>query len=311
MNDGEENVFEDSYAEDLDLNPEKPEVRHFHLHLVSDATGTTLLGLARACLAQFESIEPVQKFWPLVRSERQLERIILSIKQNPGPVIFTLVDNRMRQRLRDFCDELGVPCVAVLDPIIRSLSTYLGSHAKGVPGLQHAMDDAYFRRVAAIDYTMRHDDGKTLESLREADVILVGVSRTSKTPTSVYLARRGIKAANIPLVPGVDVPDEKFSLEEPLYVGLTAAPERLVQLRRSRLNAGEKGEEQIPARIAENLYMDIDAIEEETRRARRLFSKKSWPVIDVTRRSVEETAAEIMALLQAQREKLGLPPKGD
>lgn len=315
-NGDEEEIFEDSYAEDSFFIPERLEKKRFYLHLVSDATGTTLLGLARACLAQFENIEPVQKFWPLVRSERQLERIILAIKQNPGPVIFTFVDTKMRKRLRDFCDELGVPCVAVLDPVIRSLSTYLGAHAKGVPGLQHAMDDAYFRRVAAIDYTMRHDDGKTLESLREADVVLVGVSRTSKTPTSVYLARRGIKVANIPLVPGVEVPDEKLSLDEPLYVGLTTAPERLVQLRRSRLNAGERNaggrqEEELPARVAENLYMDLDAIEEETRRARRLFSRKGWPVIDVTRRSVEETAAEIMALLQARREKLGLPPKGD
>lgn len=285
--------------------------RQFFLHLVSDATGTTLLGLARACLAQFEGIEPMQKFWPLVRSQRQLERIIQRIQQNPGPVIFTMVDPEMRQRLQDACDQLGVPCVAVLDPIMRALSTYLGAHAKGVPGLQHAMDDAYFRRVAAIDYTMRHDDGKTLEGLREADVILVGVSRTSKTPTSVFLARRGIKAANIPLVPGVEVPDEKLSLEEPLYVGLTASPDRLMHLRRSRLSSGEKLGDKLPARLEENIYMDIEAIEEEIRKARRLFSKKGWPVIDVTKRSIEETAAEILALLQARQEKLGLPLKGD
>ncbi|MCC6597193.1 MAG: kinase/pyrophosphorylase [Alphaproteobacteria bacterium] len=304
-------MFEDSYAEDPDDHIEQPEKRVFYVHLVSDATGTTLLGLARACLAQFEHIEPVQKFWPLIRSVRQLEKILLSIRKNPGPVIFTFVDNKMRYRLQEFCDEIGVPCVAVLDPIMRSLSTYLGAHAKGVPGLQHALDDAYFRRVAAIDYTMRHDDGKTLDSLREADVILVGVSRTSKTPTSVFLARRGIKAANIPLVPGVEVPDEKFSLEEPLYVGLTATPDRLVHLRRSRMNAGDHDEDGKGARFAENMYMDLDAIEEEIRKGRRLFSKKNWPVIDVTRRSIEETAAEIMGLLQARQEKQELPPKGD
>ena len=162
-------------------------LKQFHIHLVSDATGTTLLGLARACLAQFEHIEPTQKFWPLVRSERQLERILAKIQEKPGPVIFTFVDRKMRHRLQDFCEEIGVPCVAVLDPIIRSLSSYLGEHAKGVPGLQHAMDDAYFKRVEAIDYAMRHDDGKTLKGLSKADVILVGVSRTSKTPTSVFL----------------------------------------------------------------------------------------------------------------------------
>ena len=274
--------------------------KQFHIHLVSDATGTTLLGLARACLAQFEHIEPVQKFWPLVRSERQLERIISRIQETPGPVIFTLVDRNMRRRLQDFCDEMGIPCVAVLDPIIRSLSSFLGEHAKGVPGLQHAMDDAYFKRVEAIDYAMRHDDGKTLKGLSKADVILVGVSRTSKTPTSVFLARRGIKAANIPLVPNVEVPDEKFSLEKPLYIGLTASPQRLMHLRRTRLSANEKS---VPAHIQDNLYLDEEQIEEEVRNARRLFSKKGWPVIDVTKRSIEETAAEIMALLQNKRDK--------
>ena len=184
---------------------------------------TGIGGLARACLAQFDHIEPVQKFWPLVRSERQLDKIIGRIRETPGPVIFTMVDRKMRHRLQDACEEIGVPCVAVLDPIIRSLSSYLGEHAAGVPGLQHAMDDAYFKRVEAVDYAMSHDDGKTLKGLTKADVILVGVSRTSKTPTSIFLARRGIKAANIPLVPGIKVPDEKLSLERPMYVGLVTS----------------------------------------------------------------------------------------
>ncbi|MFK7838969.1 MAG: pyruvate, water dikinase regulatory protein [Bdellovibrionales bacterium] len=279
----------------------KEEPKKFHLHLVSDATGTTLLGLARACLAQFEDIDPVQKFWPLVRTQRQLERIIKRIEKNPGPVIFTFVDKKMRHRLQDKCEELGVPCVAVLDPIIRNLSTYLGLHAQGVPGLQHTLDDAYFKRVAAIDYAMRHDDGKTLKGLSEANVILVGVSRTSKTPTSVFLARRGIKVANIPLVPGVEVPPEKFQLEKPMYVGLTAAPNRLMQIRRNRLHADD--EEAKPAYVENNEYLDEDKIEDEIRKARRLFSKNDWPVIDVTKKSVEETAAEIMTLLQNYQEK--------
>lgn len=274
--------------------------KQFHIHLVSDATGTTLLGLARACLAQFEHIEPIQKFWPLVRSERQLERVIMRIKETPGPVIFTFVDRKMRHRLQDFCEEQNIPCVAVLDPIIRSLSSYLGEHARGVPGLQHAMDDAYYKRVEAVEYAMHHDDGKTLKGLSKADIILVGISRTSKTPTSVFLARRGIKVANIPLVPGVEVPDEKLSLEAPMYVGLTASPQRLLQLRRTRLHASD---DKTPAHVKENAYLDEDAIEDEVRKARRLYSKKGWPVIDVTKRSIEETAAEIMALLQTQREK--------
>ncbi|MAI61178.1 MAG: phosphoenolpyruvate synthase regulatory protein [Micavibrio sp. TMED27] len=273
--------------------------KRFHIHLVSDATGTTLLGLARACLAQFEHIDPVQKFWPLVRTKRQLERVITQIKEKPGPVIFTFVDNDMRLRLQESCEEMGVPCVAVLDPIIRSLSSYIGEHAKGVPGLQHAMDDAYFKRVEAVDYAMSHDDGKTLKGLSKADVILVGVSRTSKTPTSIFLARRGIKAANIPLVPGVEVPDEKLSLVKPMYVGLIASSDRLMQLRRSRLKAGEKG---ASIHIEENRYLDVEEIDKEIKKARRLYSKKGWPVIDVTKRSIEETAAEIMALLQRQRD---------
>ncbi len=278
----------------------KKNAHKFHLHLVSDATGTTLLGLARACLAQFEGIEPVQKFWPLVRTQRQLERVIAKIEANPGPVIFTFVDKKMRKRLQERCEELHVPCVPVLDPIMRSLSSYLGQHAMGVPGLQHTMDDAYFKRVSAIDFAMRHDDGKKLSDLNEADVILVGVSRTSKTPTSVFLARRGIKAANIPLVPGVDVPPEKFELNNPFYVGLTASPDRLMQIRRSRLKADHPNEK---AKFQENAYLDFDKIEEEVRNARRLFSKHGWPVIDVTKRSIEETAAEILALHQSYLEK--------
>lgn len=270
----------------------------FHLHLISDATGTTLLGLARACLAQFEGVEPVQKFWPLVRTSKQLERVIARIEANPGPVIFTLVDKQMRRRLRERCEELNIPCIAVLDPIIRGLSSYLGQHARGVPGLQHALDDAYFDRVEAIDYAMRHDDGKNYEGLQNADVILVGVSRTSKTPTSIYLARRGIKTANIPLVPGVNVPDEVFNHTRPLYVGLTESPDRLIQIRRNRLKAGEEQK-----KVPENEYIDEEKIEEEVRTARRLFSKKGWPVIDVTKRSVEETAAEIMSLVQQHQEK--------
>lgn len=271
--------------------------KKFHLHLVSDATGTTLLGLARACLAQFGGIEPVQKFWPLVRTQKQLEKVIQQIQENPGPVIFTLVDEKMRARLQERCDDLGVPCVAVLDPIIRGLSTYLGKHSKNVPGLQHAMDDAYFKRVEAIDFAMRFDDGKTYEGLREADVILVGVSRTSKTPTSIYLARRGIKAANIPLVPNVKVPEEYFHLEKPLYVGLSASPKRLAELRKTRLQADTNKS------FGANEYLDLEKIEEEVRTARRLFTKNNWPVINVTNRSIEETAAEIMTFWQSFQEK--------
>ncbi len=277
--------------------PKKQNKQKFYIHLVSDATGTTLLGLSRAVLAQFENIDPNQKFWPLVRNERQLERVIEKISKNPGPVISTFVNEKMRNRLNEKCDELGVPCIPVLDPIIHSLSSYLGIHAQGVPGLQHIMDDAYFKRVSAVDFAMRFDDGRTYEGLKEADVVLVGVSRTSKTPTSIFLARRGIKAANVPLVPGVDVPDEYFTLNKPLYVGLTASPDRLKHLRHSRL----KSDKNDTAAFNENLYLDELEIKDEVRKARRLFTDHKWPVIDVTKRSIEETAAEIMALLQNKK----------
>jgi [pyruvate, water dikinase]-phosphate phosphotransferase / [pyruvate, water dikinase] kinase len=274
-------------------------LQKFYLHLVSDATGTTLLGIARACLAQFDGIEPVQKFWPLVRTQQQLERIITTIETSPGPVIYTLVDEKMRARLQERCEQLHIPCVPVLDPVIRSLSSYLGQHARGVPGLQHALDDAYFRRVSAIEFAMRYDDGKKQDGLREADVILVGVSRTSKTPTCVYLARSGIKAANIPLVPGVEIAEEKFTLTRPMYVGLTATPDRLAHIRRTRLRADNPENKSLD----ENAYLDLERIEEEVKKARRLFSKYGWPVIDVTKRSIEETAAEVMALLQNHQEQ--------
>ena len=275
-----------------------PDPKKFYIHLVSDATGTTLLGLARACLAQFEDVEPIQKFWPLVRTQKQLEKIITQIQANPGPVIFTLVDEKMRQRLQERADELGLPCVSVLDPIMRGLSSYLGKHAKGVPGLQHAMDDAYFKRVEAVDFAMRFDDGKTFEGLKEADIILVGVSRTSKTPTSIFLARRGIKAANIPLVPGVKIPEDYFTLPDCLYVGLSASAPRLAELRHSRLQA-----DQNMHGMSKNEYLDLGKIEEEVRDARRLFSKYNWPVINVTRRSIEETSAEIMSYWQNFNDK--------
>ena len=273
-------------------------VRDFHLYLISDATGTTLQGLARAVLAQFEDVHPVERFWPMVRSETQLERAISDIREHPGPVLFTLVDKKLRKRLHEVCEELDIPCMPVLDPMLRAMSAYLGQPLKGVPGLQHTLDEAYFKRIEAVDYALAFDDGQHLDGLKDADVILIGVSRTSKTPTCIFLARQGVRAANIPLALEVPFPQEVADLKGPLFVGLTENPERLVHLRRTRLQAGEND-----ARYAENNYLDIERVEEEMKMARRLFSKHGWPVIDVTRRSVEETAAEIMILLAKRKSK--------
>lgn len=272
--------------------------KNFHIHLVSDATGTSLQSLTRGVLAQFENIDPVEWFWPLVRTEKQLARVVENIKEHPGPVLFTFVDNAQRHRFQDACADLGVPNIPVLDPVIKGLSGYLGIPAKGVPGLQHAMDENYFDRIDAIEFALSFDDGQSLEGIDRADVILVGVSRTSKTPTCMFLARRGIRAANIPFTPDVPFPERIKELRRPLIIGLTESPDRLVALRRNRLKADEYGSE-----LSENDYLDLDRVVDEIKTCRRLCSSMGWPVIDVTRRSVEETAAEILILLQRKRKK--------
>jgi regulator of PEP synthase PpsR (kinase-PPPase family) len=271
--------------------------RPFVLHLVSDATGTTIQGLARACLAQFDNIAPEHKIWPMIRTQEQLMRVLDRISAAPGPVLFTIIDETLRRTLQKHCHDLGVPAMAVLDPVLKGFSSYLGLTPHGIPGLQHAMDDAYLDRMEAVDFALSYDDGRNLDGIEEADVILVGVSRTSKTPTCFFLAKQGIRAANIPLVPLVPFREEIAQHEHPLFVGLLQTPQHLVHLRRSRLQADGVRE------LDGNAYLDLDAVTEEIRTARRLFSKFGWPVIDVSRRSIEETAAEIQSLLQALREK--------
>ncbi|MFA5593007.1 MAG: pyruvate, water dikinase regulatory protein [Micavibrio sp.] len=284
----------------MNAKPRKDPVRDFHIYLISDATGTTLQGLARAVLAQFDDIDPVERFWPMVRSEAQLDRAIADMRENPGPVLFTLVDKKLRRKLQEVCAELDAPCMPVLDPMLRGMAAYLGTPPRGIPGLQHTLNEAYFRRMDAVDFAIHYDDGQELDGIEEADVVLVGVSRTSKTPTCIFLARRGIRAANIPLAVEVPFPEEIVKHKGPLFIGLTESAERLVHIRRNRLQAEEQD-----ARYSENTYLDLDRVEEEIRYARRLFSKHGWPVIDVTRRSVEETSAEIMMLLQKYKGKGG------
>lgn len=280
-------------------SPKKSEpIRDFYIYLISDSTGTTLQGLSRAVLAQFDDIHPTERFWPMVRTETQLERAIEDLKIHPGPVFYTVMDKKLRKRLEDDCAALGIPCMAVLDPMLRGMSAFLGLPPRGKAGLQHTLDDAYFQRMDAVDFALDFDDGQDFEGIGEADVILVGVSRTSKTPTCIFLARRGIKAGNIPLALEVPFPEHITQFKKPLFVGLTESPERLVHLRRTRLQAGEAD-----PRYQDNNYLDLDRVEEEIKYARRLFSKHGWPVIDVTRRSVEETSAEIMILLQKHKDK--------
>ena len=264
-------------------------MREFHLHLVSDATGETINSVARACVIQFDQVRPIEHFWNLVRTERQLELVLDAIRSNPGLVMFTLVDEGLRRKLQDFCREMQVPCIPVLDPLINALAAYLGLESQRQPGRQHALDAEYFGRMDAMDFALSHDDGQSGWDLHEADVVLLGVSRTSKTPTCIYLANRGVKAANIPIVPGCPLPPELAKLTRPMIVGLTKDPDRLIQIRRNRLKLLNQGET--------STYVDPEVVRAEVTEARRMFSRNGWPVIDVTRRSIEETAAEIMMLL--------------
>lgn len=261
----------------------------FHLHLVSDATGDTIHSVARACLAQFEDVEPIEHFWNLVRSDRQLDDVLEEIEQYPGIVVFTLVDDHLRRRLQEACATIGVTCVSVLDPVIASFAHHLGKESQSRPGHQHALNAEYFSRMEAMEFALSHDDGQSTWDLHKADIILVGVSRTSKTPTCLYLANRGLRAANVPYVPNCPLPPELEQISTPLIVALTKDPDRLVQIRRQRMRALNHGEP--------TTYVDPEVVQAEVAEARRFFARKRWPVLDVTRRAIEETAAEIFLLL--------------
>jgi regulator of PEP synthase PpsR (kinase-PPPase family) len=261
----------------------------FHLHLVSDSTGDTVHSVARACLVQFEDAEAIEHIWSMVRTKAQIDRVVAGVQANPGVVLFTLVNETLRSALQDGCRRLGVLVIPVLDPVIGALASHLGRQSRGLPGQQHLLDNEYFARIDAMTFALNHDDGQSSWGLNDADVVLVGVSRTSKTPTCIYLANRGIKAANVPIVPGVALPPELAEAKRPLVVGLTNDPERLIQVRRNRLSMLHQDES--------TDYTDIEAVRSEVLQARRLFAQNHWPVIDVSRRSIEETAASILKLL--------------
>ena len=263
-----------------------------HLHLISDATGETIHSVARACLAQFEGVEAEEHNWTLVRTPSQVEKILINIADNPGIVMFTLVSDSLRRALQDGCRELQIPCIPVLDPVMAALGSHLGIQSRGQPGRQHELDSKYFERIDAMTFALNHDDGQAVWDLRNADVILLGVSRTSKTPTCIYLANRGVKAGNIPIVPSVPLPQELFQLNKAglLIVGLTKEVESLVQIRRNRLR--------LLSEDHETNYIDPETVREEVAMARRLCTKNGWPIIDVTRRSIEESAAAIMQMME-------------
>ena len=267
---------------------------YFHLHLISDATGETLLTVARAAAAQYAKVAPVEHIHPLVRTQKQLERALSEIEEFPGIVLYTLLEEDLVSRLENKCKELSLPCMSILGPVLLLFKSYLGSESTYKVGAQHTLNAEYFKRIDALNYTMIHDDGQHPEGLDEADVVLVGVSRTSKTPTSIYLAKRGVKTGNIPLVPGAPYPSQLETLIQPLVVGLFASPERIVQIRQNRLLG-------LKAHDDDSSYIDRQAVAEEVAFSKKLCVKHNWPLIDVTRRSIEETAAAVLRLLSERR----------
>lgn len=274
---------------------------YFHVHLVSDSTGETLNAMAKAVTARFDGVIPIEHIYALVRSPRQMERVLEEMASAPGVVLHTIVDRELREQLEDGCRHLDMPQIGALDPLVGALSRYLGAALSTRVGAQHTLDNDYFNRISALDFAMAHDDGQgTTDQLESADVVLCGVSRTSKTPTCIYLAHRGIRAANVPLVPGQEDGERLVALKSPLVIGLTVSPDRLVQIRKNRLDG-------LNAHRASS-YIDHDAVRDETVKARRAFERRGWPVIDVTRRSIEETAAAIINLISERRtNRVGAP----
>jgi [pyruvate, water dikinase]-phosphate phosphotransferase / [pyruvate, water dikinase] kinase len=267
----------------------KPARQYFHMHLISDATGETLNTVARAAAAHYADFQPLEHIYALVRTPRQLQRALVEIERQPGIVLFTIVDQSLRVQLEENCSRLGIPCISILDPVIASLAAYLNAQSRPQIGRQHALNAEYFRRIDALNFTMMHDDGQNAANLDKADVVLVGISRTSKTPTSIYLANRGVKAANVPIVPGIALPKDLLNASKPLIVGLIASAERIAQIRRHRLLTLKEHRE--------TAYVDKMAITNELVYMRKICSMHGWPIIDVTRRSIEETAAAVLNML--------------
>ncbi|CAM5581552.1 regulator of PEP synthase PpsR (kinase-PPPase family) [Aquamicrobium terrae] len=266
----------------------------FHLHLISDATGETLLAAGRAASAQYKDARAIEHIYPLIRTEKQLMKVFEDIEEEPGIILYTVVDQTLARRIDERCASMGLPCVSVLEPVLAVFQSYLGAPAGRRVGAQHVLDAEYFRRIDALNFTMEHDDGQLPADMEEADIVLIGISRTSKTPTSIYLANRGIKTANIPIVLGVPIPESLIASHKPLVVGLVATAERISQVRQNRVLGTTTGYDSAG-------YVDRASISEELAYARQICTRHGWPMIDVSRRSIEETAAAIVALRNKSR----------
>lgn len=270
---------------------------YFHLHLVSDATGETLISVARAASAQYSNNQSIEHVHSLIRTDQQLDKIMEHIEREPGIVLYTLVNKDHGQKLEAFCNQLMVPVCNILSPVFDLFQSYLGSSQTRQAGAQHSLDKSYFNRIEAMNFTLAHDDGQSPDTIAQADIVLIGISRTSKTPTSVYLANRGLRVANIPIVPNLPLPAPLQDMEQPTIIGLIASPRHILQIRQNRIlgfkNEGKQSD-----------YLNRHLINEEIAHTKRLCQTYQWPILDVTRKSIEETAAEIFKNHQQHREKV-------
>ncbi|EJF85405.1 pyruvate, water dikinase regulatory protein [Bartonella rattimassiliensis] len=269
------------------------EKKSFHLHMLSDATGETLISVGRAVASQYTMSQATEHIYPMIRNKMQLQKSLDEIQQEPGIVLYTMIDEELKLLLQKKCKRIKVPCIDILHPVLNAFQSYLGMPTHLRVSAQHDLNADYFRRIEALDFTIEHDDGQSSNSLFEADVILIGISRTSKTPTSIYLANRGIKTANVPLIPNIDLPESLLEAKNSLIVGLIASAERISHIRQNR-DLGEG--------FALDNYTNRINIAEELIYAKRICERFGWPIIDVTRRSIEETAAAIFELLSRFRE---------
>ncbi|MDG2362041.1 MAG: kinase/pyrophosphorylase [Hellea sp.] len=259
---------------------------YFHIHLVSDSTGETLVAIMKASAAQFRNATALEHLHTLVRSEENLQSTLDEISNKPGVVLYTLMNPDRRKTLEKFCSRNKIPAISVLDQSLSMLGRYLGARMISEVAAQRNLDAEYYNRIEALDFAMAHDDGQNVTGLNGADILLLGISRTSKTPTCIYLANRGYLAGNIPLVPGLPLPKILDEITKPFVVGLIASPDRIVQIREQRL-VGLNENDQTD-------YIDVDRVRDEMRQAKRMFTKKGYKVIDVTRKSIEETSAQII-----------------
>ncbi len=279
------------------MNDSSPSESFFHLHLVSDATGETLITAARAVSSQYTHSIAIEHVYPLVRRQSQLDKVLESIDREPGIVLYTIVDKQIAACLVKQCGAMGIPSVSLLKPVFNIFQSYLGSPTQQKVGAQHALDIDYFNRIEALDFTMAHDDGVLPLDIEDTDIILVGISRTSKTPTSIYLANRGVKTANFPLVPNIPVPDAIINAKKPLVVALVATANHIFHVRQNR-ELGAK------STIGDEVYTNRASIAEELSHTRKLCKQNNWPIIDVTRRSIEEASAAILELRTRHLEAL-------